>query len=264
MLLRSLALVLAVSALAWSQDGAGPTPMTIRILTYNVHHGEGFDGEFDLARQARVIASASPDLVALQEVDEATERSSGVRQVAELGRLTGMHAVFGEAMAFQGGKYGVGVLSRWPIASSQNHPLPGGPNREPRTALSVVVRAEPRQPPITFTSTHLDFGRNVGRDAQAQALNDMLTGSDDALSILGGDMNSADDSEVLRILRERWTEIVVPGVTALSAGRPGYRLDYLLIRPAARWRVVEARLVDGPPASDHIPVLAVLELVGPR
>jgi endonuclease/exonuclease/phosphatase family metal-dependent hydrolase len=124
-----------------------------------------------------------------------------------------------------------------------------------------VVRPGPTAPPLTFTSTHLDFGRGDFRDAQAHALNEMLASDHDAPSILAGDLNSADDSEVLRILRDRWSEIVVPGVTALSAGRPGYRLDYLLIRPAARWRIVEARRIEAPVASDHIPVLAVLEYV---
>jgi endonuclease/exonuclease/phosphatase family metal-dependent hydrolase len=199
--------------------------------------------------------------VALQAVDEGTRRSSGVRQALELGRLTGLHPVFGDAMEFEGGQYGVAVLSRWPAVSSRNQPLPGLPNREPRTALTVVVRPWPGAPPVSFTSTHLDFGRGDGRDAQADALNAMLATDDRSLSILAGDLNSAEDSEVLRILRERWQEIVVPGITSLSPGRPGgFRLDYLLMRPAERWRVTEARLVDGPLASDHIPVLAVLEL----
>src|SRR5258707_15896745 len=90
-------------------------PVVVRVLTYNIHHGEGTDGEFDLPRLANVIKSVEPDLVALQEVDEATERASGVDELAELGRLTGMHTAFGKAMDFQGGAYGVGVLSRWSI-----------------------------------------------------------------------------------------------------------------------------------------------------
>ena len=47
------------------------------MLTYNIHHGEGTDGRFDLSRLAGVVTSMHPDLVALQEVDEGTERASG-------------------------------------------------------------------------------------------------------------------------------------------------------------------------------------------
>ena len=41
----------------------------LRLVAYNIHHGEGMDGKLDLERIARVIAAEKPDLVALQEVD---------------------------------------------------------------------------------------------------------------------------------------------------------------------------------------------------
>ena len=113
----------------------------LRVLTYNIHHGEGLDGRLDLARTAAIVSGADPDLVALQEVDRGTRRTGGQDQVAELERLTGMHAVFGKAMDYQGGAYGVAVLSRSPIRRISNRRLPGSPDREPRTALSVDVDA---------------------------------------------------------------------------------------------------------------------------
>jgi len=240
-----------------------PTPApAIRVLTYNIHHGEGSDGAIDLPRLANVIASATPDLVALQEVDEKTARSHGVSQISELGRLTALNPVFGEAMPYQGGGYGVAILSRWPLLAVHNRPLPRvDPNREPRTALSVSVRPSPVYPEITFTSTHFDFGRGDGRDLQAHAINEMLAGADQTLSIIAGDLNSGEDSEVVRILKQRWSEIEVPGPTAMSgAGRLIYRLDWLFVRPASRWHVLEARRLEEMTASDHLPVLAVLRL----
>ncbi len=120
---------------------AAPTPRTLRVLTYNIHHGEGTDGNIDLPRQAEIVKSIQPDLVALQEVDQRTERTSGVNQLEELARLTGMHAQFGKAMDYSGGSYGVAVLSRWPFVSTRNDPLPAFPDREPRTALTVLVQS---------------------------------------------------------------------------------------------------------------------------
>ena len=80
-------------------EGQGRSdPLTLRILSYNIHHGQGTDGIFDLERLARVISSVEPDLVALQEVDRATTRSGGVDQAAELARLTGMEAAFGKTI----------------------------------------------------------------------------------------------------------------------------------------------------------------------
>ncbi len=93
---------------------------------------------------------------------------------------------------------------------------------------------------VTVTSTHLDFGRGDSRDLQAHALNEMLVdqnGNDQALSILAGDLNSGEDSEVVRIVRQHWREIEVPGPTVMSgSGQLIYRLDWLFVRPASRWR----------------------------
>ena len=105
--------------LVWA-SGSANAPTTVRVLTYNIHHGEGRDGELDLPRLGRVITSVQPDLVALQEVDVGTSRVGGVDQLAELARLTGMHAQFGKAMDYMGGGYGVAVLSRWSLESTEN------------------------------------------------------------------------------------------------------------------------------------------------
>src|SRR5262245_1523562 len=162
--MRTFAVALSLLVLLAARDfpaGAGRSDRIIRVLTYNIHHGEGPDGRIDLPRLAEVIANAASDLVALQEVDEGTARAGGVHQVAELGRLTRMHHAFGQTMEFQGGGYGVGVLSRWRLLSVENQPLPRTPDREPRTALTVWVSPGRHLPRLTFTSTHFDSGRDV-------------------------------------------------------------------------------------------------------
>jgi endonuclease/exonuclease/phosphatase family metal-dependent hydrolase len=241
---------------------AQPRSGTIRVLTYNIHHGEGTDGEFDLARLATIIKGVDPDLVALQEVDNATDRSGGVDEMTEFGRLTGMHTAFGKAIDFQGGTYGVGILSRWPILKAQNYPLPGTPDREARTALTVEVKTG-NGVRLQFTSTHLDQGRGAeNRLAQATEINQRLVRERDRPTILAGDMNSGADTEVMQILGSQWTNVSPSEPLRTVNGRPQFRVDYILVRPADRWRVIESTVVDAPVASDHRPVLAVLEWVG--
>jgi endonuclease/exonuclease/phosphatase family metal-dependent hydrolase len=249
-------------ALLWLPAGAGGWPV-VRVLTYNIHHGEGMDGEFDLARLARVIESTQADLVALQEVDQGTQRASGVNQLTELGRLTRLHSAFGKAMDFQGGEYGVGVLSRWPLKQVEIHPLPDPADREPRTSLTVVVNVGRRGPLLHFTSTHLDSGRDLAnRVAQADELNHFLVRSDDALAILAGDLNSQLQTPVMQTLETNWSNVSPEDLPPpIPTGRPG-RVDHVLVRPLNGWRVVEATVVDEPIASDHRPVLVVLEWTG--
>ena len=255
---------LVLVILFWSAaTAATPTLHTVRVLTYNIHHGEGTDGEFDLPRLARIIESSAPDLVALQEVDQGTQRASGVNQLAELARLTHRRGVFGKAMDFQGGSYGVGVLSRWPLQHVEVHPLPDPPDREPRTALTVAVRINKNGPLIQFTSTHLDSGRDVfNRMAQANELTRVLVRNDGVPAILAGDLNSGLRTEVMQILDNDWAN-VAPDDPAplLPSGRPG-RVDHVLVRPFNGWKVVESTVVDAPIASDHRPVLVVLQWTG--
>jgi endonuclease/exonuclease/phosphatase family metal-dependent hydrolase len=259
-IIRSLPLLLVV---VMALPGSAQTrASTIRVLTYNIHHGEGTDGEFDLARLATIIKSVDPDLVALQEVDNGTERAGGLDEMNEFGRLTGLYTAFGKAIDFQGGTYGVGILSRWPILRAENYPLPGTPDREARTALTVEVKTG-NGVRLQFTSTHLDQGREFGdRRAQATEINHRLVRERHRPTILAGDMNSGADTEVMQILGSQWTNVSPSDPPRTVNGRPQFRVDYILVRPADRWRVLESTVVDAPVASDHRPVLAVLEWVG--
>jgi endonuclease/exonuclease/phosphatase family metal-dependent hydrolase len=249
----------------WNR-AAQMVPLTLRVLTYNIHHGEGTDGVLDLSRLAGVVTSVHPDLVALQEVDEGTERANGVDELAELARLTDLHGVFGKAMDYSGGEYGVAVLSRWPLLHTHNDPLPNLAEHEPRTALTVEVAVGDGGPRIEFTSTHLDQARDPeNRLAQARYLNERLVRQDDHAEILAGDMNARPDTPVMDVFEARWTNPPAADPTPIApSGRPRLRVDYVLIRPAACWRVVESSIVNEAVASDHRPLLVVLEWTGPR
>ncbi len=240
-------------------------PVRLRVLTYNIHHGEGVDGSFDLERLARVITAVEPDLVALQEVDRATERSSGVDQAAELGRLTGMQAFFGEAMPYRGGGYGEAVLTRLKVLDVTTHPLAASPGHEPRAALAVTVRAWRRGPRLVFIGTHLDHtGDPTDRIEQAVLLNDLALGYDPQLQILAGDLNALPDSEPMLVLAQQWQDTSpVRQEPTFPSRDPQRRLDYILVRPAGAWRVVEVRVLEEDIASDHRPLLVILEPGGP-
>ncbi len=240
-----------------------PAPVTIRVLTYNIRHGEGRDGQLDLARIAVVMKSVEPDIIALQEVDHLTERSGGVDQLAELARRMDMHAEFGWALNHSGGGYGVAVMSRWPLEAPDNRPLPASPEREPRTALTVGVRAGIEGPLLQFTSTHLDSGRrSPDRLDQALYLNELLVTEERRPSILAGDFNARPDNEVMQVFEAHWTNPASSFASPSPRRRRGPRGDYVLFRPAESWRVLETRVVDERVASDHRPLLIVFEWVG--
>ena len=90
-----LATIFAIPTFLSSIQASEPTQ--VRVLTYNIHHGEGTDRKIDLARIAAVIKRVKPDVVALQEVDKATSRSHGVDQAA----IILWPVVFSEVMNLQ-------------------------------------------------------------------------------------------------------------------------------------------------------------------
>ena len=269
--------------LAGCGDLAGPqresqnaAPIRIRVLTYNILHGAGLDKKLDLARTAEVIKRARPDLVALQEVDKGTKRSGGVDEAAELGKLTGMHAAFGKAMDFDGGEYGDAVLTRFPIERSACYALPHSEGREPRQALEVRVNVPVKESPsgresrrrdqfrsVRFISTHWDhLDDHTDRIQQAKSMAELAKAESSLPMIMAGDLNTEPGSAPLAAMGPGWLD-TTPAAPEPSfpSDKPKIRIDFIFARPANQWRVVSAEVVNEPVASDHRPVLAVLELL---
>jgi len=231
---------------------------TLRILAYNIHHGEGMDNRVDLERIAVLINNLRPDLVALQEVDRMVERTGFVDQAAELGELTGLTAIFGDFMPYQGGDYGMAVLSRWPIVAAQNHRLPDG--EEPRSALAVRVRSPESGRELEFVSIHL-YRTADERLAQAQRLADIYSATQIPV-ILAGDFNSTPDSDVIALLARSW-QFIQKGADHLTFPSTGpiREIDFVAYSLGGRFEVVGQRLLDEPVASDHRPLFVELVLV---
>src|SRR6185295_11676569 len=114
-----VALLVGLSAGCASQK-ANLLPAPFRVMTYNIHHGEGADGRVDLLRVAEVVKQEKADIVALQEVDKGVERTKRRDLPAELAALTGMTCVFSNNFHYQGGEYGNAVLTRFPVLRWDN------------------------------------------------------------------------------------------------------------------------------------------------
>lgn len=233
------------------------TSDTLRVVSYNIHHAEGMDEIVDLERIAALISSLDPDIVALQEVDSVTVRTGEVDQAAELGRLTGLAHRFGSFMPYDGGAYGMALLSRWPIDSSHNLRLPDGD--EPRTALSATVRSPHTGQGVRFVGIHF-YRTDEERLAQAIRLETYFE-SKTIPTILAGDFNSTPGSGVMDLLQESWT-VVDKGEDRLtySSFDPVREIDFVLFRPPDRFEILDRWLVDEPVASDHRPVVVDLEI----
>lgn len=253
-------LALLAFCLALPSQGCRPAErVTLRIVSYNIRHGSGMDREVNLERTAAVLRDLTPDIVALQEVDDGVSRSGGQDQAAVLGGLLGMHHAFGRFMDYQGGRYGLAILSRLPVVRVEPVSLPEG--NEPRVALAIEVEV-PGGNRVMVVNVHFDWVDDDGfRYAQAERLTHYL----DALDVpwlLVGDFNDEPASRTLGLFRTRAVEVAKPASAALTfpSDEPVKEIDYIFAAPPSAWAVGAAEVIAEREASDHRPVLGVVTL----
>lgn len=256
--LMAMAVLVVGGLMAVHATQAG-TPLT--VVSYNIKHGRGNDNIVDLSRTAGVLRGLTPDIVGLQEVDDLVTRSGGVPEAAWLGQTLGMQHAFGRFMDYQGGAYGMAILSKFPIVSTQSVRLPEG--NEPRVALAVEVELPDRQH-LMVVNVHFDWvDDDRFRFAQAQTLTRFLDGLTLPYVLLG-DFNDVPESRTLALFKSRAREAVKPADDrfTFSSTKPEKEIDFIFTAPAARWSG-RARVITEPLVSDHRPVVASLVLGAP-
>ena len=260
-MLRTLILSLVfITSLSQPQSVAAE-PVRLRVLCYNIHHGEGVDGKLDLQRIANLILSVRPDLVALQEVDQKAKRSGNIDQPAELARLTKMHVAFGANIPLQGGHYGNAVLSRHPIRKHENRLLPNVDSGEQRGLLITQIEIPAIDESIGFLSTHFDHRRDHHERNQSASFIQSLFDQDQQATILAGDFNCMIGSEAMNRLDAAFQRTNEKPLPTIPVKDPTRQIDFILSRPKNRFHVIETRVLDESIASDHRAILSVLELL---
>jgi endonuclease/exonuclease/phosphatase family metal-dependent hydrolase len=245
---------------------------TVRVLVYNIHAGKDASGVDNVQGVAALIRETRADVVLLQEVDQGTRRSGVVDQPAVLAARTGFHAAFGSALDYDGGKYGVATLSRWPIAFDTLYHLPvdppqerAGGSREPRGLLRSDI-SSPYGTIIAF-NTHIDASReDTWRQQEARVIVSTVADARRSrpLVLLGGDMNSTPESAVQQIVRTRglrdaFAECGRGSGLTYPADSAVKRIDYLYLTGSLRCARADVPVTR---VSDHRPLL--VEVLIPR
>jgi len=234
--------------------------VAFRVLTFNIHHGEGMDGQVDLDRIAQVIRQTEAVLVALQEVDRGVERTNQVDQPAKLAELTGMRAIFEKNIDYQGGEYGNVVLSRFPVEFHENHYLPKSPSNEQRGVLEVHLQVAGGK--LVFFATHFDHQADDGeRMASVATLRQLVERHRGIPIIVAGDLNASPGGRAMLAVTAFLRLAADGSGFTYPADDPVRRIDYVLHNRHPRLRCITGRVIPELVASDHRPVLAVFELV---
>lgn len=244
-----------------SSSPAGLAKKTLRVMTYNIHVGVGMDKKLDLQRIADVINREHPDLVGLQEVDRGVKRTEGKDEIAELARMTNMHYAFAHNLDYQGGQYGVAVLSRFPIGAIDHRKFENKREAERRGMIRIEVDIQGKT--INFVTTHLDYQFDDGRLFEAEQMLKFLHDVKGPLIVVG-DFNDEPSGKTYELMSQGFDDAWVRS-RAKDAGptypadKPVKRIDYVFTRQSDRVKAKKAWVVNTL-ASDHLPLVADLEL----
>lgn len=216
----------------------------LRLLSYNIRNAKGMDNKTDYDRVAAVLLQTKAPVIALQEVDSVTTRNGKVDVLQLLAQKTKMHAVYGAAIPYQGGKYGIGVLSNEKPLQHYTIPLPG---REEERVLLVVEFKK-----YVVFNTHFSL-TEADRLTSVNIINEQAARFQKPIYLLG-DFNAEPTSLVLSALQQSWTLLSGTAFT-VPATTPNSCIDYIFSRNAKKRKQLSATVINEPMASDHRPVL---------
>jgi endonuclease/exonuclease/phosphatase family metal-dependent hydrolase len=209
------------------------------------------DNVTDYQRIADVINGVAPDVVALQELDSVTNRSKGVDVLTRLASLTAMYQVYGASIPYDGGQYGIGVLSKEKPLSWKRVPLPG---REDARSLLLVEFKD-----YILANTHFSLN-SEDRLASVSIIDEAVKGFNKPV-ILAGDINAVPESPVMEAFQKDWLILSDTTKFTIPSDNPRRTIDYILGYTSNGFTYsVLQNCVLSTLASDHLPLFADVRL----
>lgn len=235
----------------------------IRVMTYNVHHCNPPEKPhvIDVNAIASVIKKQNADIVAVQEVDVNTARSGKINEAEQLARYAGYKSFFfAKAMDYDGGQYGILILSKYPLSDTKAYPLPvSAANGGEQRMLATGKVTLPGGKTFRFGCTHLEAYNKTSRVLQIKEICRIAEETSSPF-IVAGDFNSNEGGEVINMLDEHFTRSCTNCPSTFWEGGKTGAIDFIAFRPKDVCTVLSHTVVQNKEASDHMPVVAELQL----
>jgi endonuclease/exonuclease/phosphatase family metal-dependent hydrolase/regulation of enolase protein 1 (concanavalin A-like superfamily) len=251
---------------------AGVAAATIRVLHWNLHHGNDPNNKWAFPRQMEVIANAKPDIISLNEVEKYNSSYGNIDQAAEIAKY--MTSRTGKTwyqymVVASGASKGIGnaIVSRFALNSKNVCQLSSSRNAV-RTGMTVNGRT------INLWSTHLAVESGSYRVAEAKTLVSCASGFAQQ-RVIAGDFNAAIGTTELNTMTagyiDGWAKAKSLGVAVNYSGNcdgctRGSRIDYTFISKDAsalvlkKVEIIDTRNSSGVMASDHKPMVTTFEV----
>jgi endonuclease/exonuclease/phosphatase family metal-dependent hydrolase len=243
----------------------------LKVLDWNIHHGVGTDGRYDIDRIASAIARTGANVVSLNEVERYTgwgNEDQPARFAALLRAKTGKTWRYNFSQR-TGNANGQGnlLLTTFPIESDDDYELS---HTRSVSRIAIVVNGVR----VNIFSTHLDSESSSRRSTQMRELNNWADNFPEQ-RIVVGDFNAWPTTGEIGIMTARhndaWATAQRQGRAVAYSGNSaghtrGSRIDYVFYsKGASRLTVTESRVFDlrdsrGVMPSDHRPVMATFRV----
>ncbi len=234
-------------------------PRSLRVMTYNIRAAD-----YGLNKVIATLKKGEADIIALQEVDKLVRRTGRIDQPKTIARSLGMNYVFRKHFSYQGGEFGLALLSRYKIdrvervrVRRSNLVLLKARVHTPERPVAVLVVHFHPTNPLDKTTTKKE--NDAARLREAKRAFEIATTYDTPFLIMG-DFNANSGSPAYDLFSEKFQDCCRVGGglwdKTWPANFPITRIDYIWI--SRHFGVLQCRTLESS-ASDHLPVIAEIQ-----
>jgi endonuclease/exonuclease/phosphatase family metal-dependent hydrolase len=227
----------------------------LSIMSYNIHRGQDSDNNDKLEEMAELIIKSGADIVGLQEVDSFCFRSGQIDQAKKLAELTDMQVEFVRHFEYDGGAYGLALLSKFPISDIKNHRLPATGNKETVAFLTANVHVSSTLS-LMVGVAHLDYRNANSRLTQANLIIDIYK-DNNYPRILVGDINAEPGNKEISLLLDYFMDTQPEDFYTFPAEKPIKKIDYIFIDKSQEIKIIKKEVLNET-YSDHLPILSTI------